>query len=84
MTNTNQTERNETMTHAELTRLIAREERRDKVEAELKKMKIGFCGVRHDCLVWRVSKSTWQVGHRSISLGNEGITAGAAAIFVSD
>lgn len=64
--------------------LSVKEERRGRIEAELKKMKIGFCGVKYDCVVWRVSRTRWQVGHRSISLGNEEMTAGAAAIFLSD
>ncbi len=70
------------MTYAELTRLHVKEQKRDRIEAELKKMKVGFCGVKHDCLVWRVSKTRWQVGHRSVSLGNEAMTAGAAAIYM--
>lgn len=72
------------MMHEELNKLAGKEERRDRIEAELKKMKVGFCGIKHDCIVWRVSKTRWQVGHTSISLRNEEMNAGAAAIFLSD
>ncbi len=70
------------MTELTAKKLAAKERKRTRVEAELKRMKIGFCGVKHDCLVWRVSKTRWQVGQRSVSLKHEAMTVGAAAIFI--
>lgn len=67
-----------------LKRLAVKEEKRHKIEAELRKMKIGFCEIKYDWLVWRINKTQWRVGHRSILLGTEPMNAGAAAIFLYD
>ncbi len=40
----------------------------EKIKTELRKMKIGFCGVKWDCLTWRMDGAHWQVGSSNISL----------------
>ena len=39
-----------------------------KITKALRAMKVGFCGVKFDCLVWRVSKEAFAVGSTSISI----------------
>ena len=39
-----------------------------KIQAELAKMKIGMCGVKFECLVWRVSAEAFAVGLRSVDM----------------
>ncbi len=60
-----------------------KEELRNKIQVELKKMKVGFCGIKWDCIVWRISKDLWQVGHTTVSTKREGVNLEEAAHFIS-
>ena len=59
-----------------------KQEKRQEIESELKKMKVGFCGIKYDCLVWRISETQWQVGQQSLSLENDSMPAEEAAIYM--
>ena len=54
----------------------------DKIKTELKEMRIGHCAVKWDCLVWRVSRTRYQVGSHSVSITAETMDAEEAALFI--
>lgn len=42
-------------------------DRLELIEVALVAMLPGSCGIKFDCLVWRVSDSAWSVGRNSVS-----------------
>jgi hypothetical protein len=40
----------------------------ERITKALRSMKVGFCAVKFDCLVWRVSQEAFAVGLDSISV----------------
>jgi len=36
------------------------------VREVLQQMSVGFCGVKYNCLVWRVSPSIWSIGQTTM------------------
>lgn len=36
------------------------------VRETLQQMRVGFCGVKWDCLVWRMSETVWNVGESTV------------------
>ena len=59
-----------------------RESRIDEIKTTIEKLEVGYCGVRWDCVVWRLSKTLWQVGDDSVSVNNEPLTTEEAARFI--
>jgi hypothetical protein len=62
--------------------MSTKEERRARIRKELQNMKIGFCGVKYDHLVWRVSEKSYQVGGKSVSVNNDLMTVDEAVAFI--
>ena len=56
---------------------------KDAVADALFAMPIGNCGVKYNCLVWRISEHRWQVGFNGIRHDNEAMTITEAVRYIS-
>lgn len=62
----------------------AKARRIERIKDTLARMEVGTCGVRHDCLVWRVSLDAFHVGSASINRNDATLDYEQAAGFIYD
>jgi len=57
-------------------------EKNDRIYKVLTEMKTGHCGVKFDCLVWRISEHRWHVGMNGIDHRKESFNIDEAISYI--
>lgn len=54
-----------------------------RIERELKRMEVGMCGVKWDCVVWRVGVNRWVVGKDTVDRNRAAYTLHEAVEYIA-